>query len=117
MTDKKEIKRRFKETPPDMGVFAIRNLSNGKSLVASSPDLHAALNSHRFRLKAGMHENRDLQKDFSEAGESNFAFEVLDRLKPKDDPGFDAAAELKVLESLWLEKLTPYGERGYHRNP
>jgi hypothetical protein len=36
---------------------------------------------------------------------------------PREEPGFDAAAELRALEELWLERLAPYGARGYTAQP
>jgi hypothetical protein len=30
---------------------------------------------------------------------------------------WDPADDLRVLEKLWLEKLAPFGERGYHAVP
>ena len=41
-------------------------------------------------------------------------FEVLETLEQKDDPVFDFRRELKKLEEKWLDKLQPYGERGYN---
>ncbi len=35
-------------------------------------------------------------------------------LKPGDDPAYDHRDDLKALETMWLEKLKPVGERGYH---
>jgi hypothetical protein len=31
-----------------------------------------------------------------------------------DDPAYDYRDDLKALEVMWLEKLKPFGERGYH---
>jgi hypothetical protein len=65
-------------------------------------------------LKLGSHRNRELQRDWGEAGPEAFVFETLDTLEPREEAGFDAAAELRVLEALWLERLSPYGEQGYN---
>ena len=35
-------------------------------------------------------------------------------LKPVDDPARDYRDDLKALEAMWMEKLKPFGERGYH---
>jgi hypothetical protein len=40
---------------------------------------------------------------------------VLEYLKPGDDPDYDVRGDLDVLEELWLEKLEPYGEKGYNK--
>jgi hypothetical protein len=58
-----------------------------------------------------------LQSEWNEVGEDGFVFEVLDMLPPSDKPGYDVKGELRVLEELWLERLQPYGERGYNVPP
>jgi len=44
----------------------------------------------------------------------SFAFEVLDELSATEGAGHDYRSELAFLEELWLERLQPYGERGYN---
>jgi hypothetical protein len=113
--DKKEIREQYKRLPPDMGIYLVKNLASGKILIGRAMDLNGKINSERFQLKNGMHMNRELQKDFSDLGEDKFAFEVVDRLRPKESPDRDPGQELKELEEIWLDKLQPYGERGYHQ--
>jgi hypothetical protein len=81
MPDRKELIRRYKETPRPAGVYRVRNLVSGKSLLGSSPDLPAILNRERFQLDAGLHPDKELQKDWRELGPNAFAFETLDRLE------------------------------------
>jgi hypothetical protein len=116
MTDKKEIKKAYKQKPPDMGIYQVKNRASGKIYVGRAMDLHGKLNSERFQLKNGMHMNRELQKDFNDLGEEKFAFEVLDRLQPKESAGLDLGQELKELEAIWLDKLQPFDEKGYNKN-
>jgi hypothetical protein len=40
-------------------------------------------------------------------GEQRFTFEVVDTLTPKEIPGYDPTEDLRVLEQLWLERLSP----------
>ena len=47
-------------------------------------------------------------------GEKSFVIEVHDELKPADDSAYDYRDDLKALETMWLEKLKPFGEQGYH---
>jgi hypothetical protein len=35
----------------------------------------------------------------------------------RDLPGYDPRDDLRALEALWLDRLQPYGERGYHTAP
>ena len=96
-----------------MGVFRVRNTTNGKSLVGTSVDVPAMLNRQRFQLGAGGHPDRALQQDWKEFGPAAFEFETLDTLDPPQEPGYDAAVELRMLEQIWLEKLGRPGGRGY----
>ncbi|HEV3470179.1 MAG TPA: GIY-YIG nuclease family protein [Pyrinomonadaceae bacterium] len=110
--DRKRLKDEYKRGRREAGVFQIRNTANGKVLVVSALDLPGLMNRHRFELAAGGHMNRALQSEWDEFGGEAFAFEVLDRLVPRE--GTDPRAELKTLEDLWLERLNPYGDRGYN---
>lgn len=97
-----------------MGVFQIRNTANDKVFVDSSTNVPGKINRHQFSLKAGSHQSRSLQADWNEFGEAAFEFETLEPVEPRSDEKYDYAADLEVLEDLWLEKLAPYGEKGYN---
>jgi hypothetical protein len=111
--DRKARIREYKETPRPAGIFRVRNTATGRSLVGAAPDLPGMLNRQRFQLEHGSHPDRELQKDWNELGADAFEFEVLDRLKPRDEPGYDPAEDLRVLKEMWLEKLTASGEPLY----
>lgn len=112
--ERKRMKREYRESPRPAGVFQIRNTSDERVFVASALDLHGVMNRHRFELEAGSHPNRRLQADWDALGAARFAFEILDQLVPRDGPGDDPRAEITFLEDLWLERLEPFGERGYN---
>ena len=115
--DRKARIREYKDTPRPIGVYRVRNTENGKSLVGSTVDLPAMLNRQRAQLKMGAHSNRALQKDWNELGSEAFAFEILDTLKPPDQTDYDPADDLRTLEEMWLEKLSPFDDRGYNAPP
>lgn len=115
MVNKKELKKQYKETPPQMGVYTITNHANGKIFVGSSKNLHGKSNSYRLQLDTGTHYITELQKEFNQFGGENFTFEVIDRLDPKEGPGYDYTDDLKTLEEMWLEKLQPFGDKGYNK--
>ncbi|MCX6174164.1 MAG: GIY-YIG nuclease family protein [Ignavibacteriales bacterium] len=115
MIDKKEMKKQYKQTLPFMGIYQIKNFINGKIFIGNSKNLHGKSNSYKFQLNSGLHINRDLQEDYIKYGEQNFTFEILDTLEPKDDPAYKYDDDLKTLEDLWLEKLQPFGEKGYNK--
>jgi hypothetical protein len=115
--DKRTLKRQYKESEIPAGVYRILNMQKDRSLVGSSVNLPAILNRHRGALKMGAHRHLELQRDWNDLGEGAFAFEILDTLTPRTEPGYDLKRELKTLEDLWLERLTPYGDRGYNIRP
>jgi hypothetical protein len=113
---RKELNREYKERVKPAGVYQVKNLANGKILLGSSLNLEGPLNRHRFMLKIGSHTNKALQKDWDELGPGQFVFEILEEVNRKDDPSFNLKDELTLLEMIWLEKLQPFGERGYNVN-
>jgi group I intron endonuclease len=114
MINKSEIKKNYKQTLPPMGIYRVKNLVNNKILIGSSKNLPGRINRFKFGLKYGTESNKELVEDFKKYGEQNFSFEILDELKPKDDPDYDYSEDLEVLEEMWVEKLKPFGERGYN---
>lgn len=99
-----ELKSSYKLNPPAMGVFAIRNLATGKTLLGRSTNLPGIINRHRFELKQGKHHNAALLADWKRYGEVGFSFDVVDTVEPSDDPAFDAQAELDTLLAMHLEQ-------------
>jgi len=98
-----------------MGVFRVRNTHSGKSLVGAATNLPAMLNRQRAQLETGLHPNRALQADWNAFGADAFAFEVVDTLTwPEDRPEYDPAEDLRQLEAMWLEKLSPFDDAGYN---
>jgi group I intron endonuclease len=113
---RRELNREYAERVKPAGVYQVKNLMNGKVLLGSSLNLEGPLNRHKFMLKIGSHLNKDLQKDWDELGAEKFVFEILEQVQVKDDPNFNLKDELTLLEMIWLEKLQPFGERGYNLN-
>ena len=112
---KKDIQREYKERANTAGVFQVKNVVNGKVLLGSSLNLDGPLNGHRFMLEISGHTNKALQKEWNEFGANKFVFEILEVVKVNDDdPNFNLDDELTLLEQIWLEKLQPFGERGYN---
>jgi len=117
-TTRKEMIKEYKQTLQPMGIYQIKNLSNGKVFIESSKNLNGSLNSGKFQLDVGSHRNRVLQEDYSKFGEDQFSFEILDRLEPKkDDPTYNYTDDLETLKGMWLDKLRPFGDKGYNSTP
>ncbi len=113
--DRKAKIREYKETQRPMGVYRITNKENGKVFIGSSKDLTAILNRHRSELKIGSHRNKVMQEEWRQYGPEAFEFEQLELLEPLDDSFRDPSDDLLVLEEMWLEKLSPFGDRGYNK--
>ncbi len=105
--DRKALTREYKESKRPMGVYCVRNKVSRKTLIGTSINLPAILNRHQAQLRMGVHDIRALQKDWNKLGAEAFEFEALDFLTPPDDPAYDPADDLRALEQLWREKLSP----------
>lgn len=114
MERRKELLDQYRHMKKEAGVYQIRNTAENKVFVLATPELKT-MNGKRFQLQMGSFLNRELQEDWNRLGEDTFAFEVLEVLEEKEDGFFDEKEELKKLEKKWLEKLQPYGDRGYNK--
>jgi hypothetical protein len=114
--DRKALIRQYKETRRPMGIFRIVNTVSGRVFIGTSVDLPSVLNRNRAQLRLGGHPNRELQKDWNELGADAFLIEIADTLKPPEDqPEYNPADELKLLESMWRERLAAAGTPTYDR--
>jgi hypothetical protein len=111
--ERNELKRLYKETKTEAGVFQIKNTVNQKVFVDSTRNLKT-MNGQKFMLEMGSHMNQQLQQEWRQYGPDAFVFEVMEVLEIKEDEYIDPKDALKKLEQKWLEKLQPYGERGYN---
>jgi hypothetical protein len=111
----KELIQRYKTALRPLGVFLIRNNKTDRVFLGCGIDLRGTINRHKFQLSSGSHPNRELQADWNQLGENNFAFEIIEELQPRDETSFDAKRELEFMEKMWLDKLKPYGDRGYNK--
>lgn len=100
-----ELKKQYRETPPSMGVYAIRSLSSGRMIVEASMNVHAAMNRARFELDRKSYRDKQLQQDWLAFGPDHCRFEVIDLVKQREDPAFDYKAELAGLLTMWREEL------------
>jgi hypothetical protein len=105
MDRRRELKREYKESKPDMGVFMIRSKSSGKTYIEATRNLKSGINRARFTLNFGSHLHSDLQADWNKKGEADFEMEILEILEYKEDkPEADYTDELQLLRDMWEEK-------------
>ena len=99
---KKELLLKYKEMKPDMGVYMIKSLNTGKVYLGYDKDLKGTLNSERFKLNAGGHKNKELQKEWTKITEKGFEIKVLEVLEyDKDESKTDYTEDLKALRDMW----------------
>lgn len=91
----------------DMGIFIIRSNFNKKCYIETTQDLKGTINGTKFKLSAGSHPNRELQKEWNEYGAGNFTIEILENLEyEKDESKTDYREDLALLRMIWEEKLS-----------
>lgn len=112
---RKELLEEYKKIKTYMGVVQITNKVNGKVFIAGYPNLKNKWSTIQSQLDMGMHVNSALQKDWNELGQQAFSYTVLEQ-KEADEVN-DVRWELKQMEKSWLEKLQPYGDKGYNKRP
>lgn len=94
------------------GVYQIRNDRNGKIFITSGRNI-SKLKGVKFELNFGNYKNKALQEEWKQYGEEAFVFEILESFK-EDENAVGITRTLKKLERKWIEKLQPFGEKGYN---
>lgn len=113
MDRKKELKMQYKETKTLAGVYQIKNLINQKVFIGSTMNFKT-LNGKKFELEMGVSTNKALQNEWNEYCKDAFIIEELEILKEDEISKLGIKEDLKKLEEKWIEKLQPFGERGYN---
>jgi hypothetical protein len=88
-----------------MGIYLIRDKETGQVLVASSRNVHSAINRIRFELRLRSHSNKELQAEWDRSGPDRFDFEIVELLKEREARDFDYIEELRTLEQLYREEF------------
>ncbi|GGI95846.1 GIY-YIG nuclease family protein [Paenibacillus hunanensis] len=108
MDRRKELQQQYKETPIEAGVYVVRNLAEHKAWVDSLPNLRS-LNGRTFSLNMGSFVHRELQADWSRLGKEQFTIDVLEIVKPPENP-FDSHKDLLYdRQQEWTERLRAEG--------
>lgn len=115
MDRKKELILQYKQTPRPMGVFQIKNTVTDKIFISGSMDLPGSFNSQKFQLSIGSHRIQELQAEWNSYGPDAFAFDTLETINPEKVAKADWRKAVSLLEDKWLDRLQPYGEKGYNK--
>ena len=65
------------------GVYCIRCKANNKAYIGSSVDIKSRWIQHKSVLKAGKHNNKQLQEDYNKYGADSFLYSILINCKPQ----------------------------------
>jgi len=103
--ERRERTRAHKQAFAPLGVVAVRNTVSGRVWTRASRNVDGTLNRIRFELQLGTCRNRGLAAEWQRDGAGAFRFEVVERVKQRDDPDFDYEAELQTLLTVWTEEL------------
>lgn len=87
------------------GIYKITCTANKKIYIGSAVNLQARKRQHWYALNQNNHHNPILQNAWNKHGEQAFTFEVLEQVLP---------ISLTAREQYWLEKLNPFGKRGFN---
>ncbi len=105
---KKGLLAEYKAREVIGAVYSINNTVNGKVLLLYTVNLEGSKNRFAFSQKMGGCENIKLREDWKRIGSNAFVFEVLEELKMGEgQTQKEFQADLKILYSLWLEKIDP----------
>lgn len=109
MDRRKELKWQYKQMRPIMGIFTISSNQSNRCYLEAAADLKSTMNAAKFKLGAGLHPNRELQKEWDDQGAENFTVEILEILEyDKDESKTDYQDELELLEMVWREKMSRF---------
>ena len=109
MDRRKELQWQYKQMKPTMGIFTIFSEQSNRCYLEAASDLKSAMNAAKFKLGAGLHPNRELQKEWCDQGEENFTMEILEILEyDKDESKTVYQDELDLLEKAWREKMSRF---------
>ena len=113
---KKELREQYKQMKPQMGVLIIRSTVTPKCYIQATQDLRGVMNGARVRLEAGIHPNKELQKEWNEFGSESFVIEVLESLEyEKDESKTDYSDDVALLQMMWEERVAKEGIELYRR--
>lgn len=85
-----------------IGIYCIKNLTNGKRYIGQSGDILKRWKSHIRDLKNNSHNNRLLQLDFCEYGIEGFSFSILEEMEDR--------IKLNEREQYWINKFKTFNE-------
>jgi hypothetical protein len=117
MDHRRDLKEQYKNMKPGMGLYMISSKSNNKCFIEATQNLKGTINGTKFKLGAGNHPNKELQKEWKQKGEKEFTIEIVEQLSyDKDESKTDYSDELALLKLIWQEKLEKSGKEFFRKS-
>jgi len=95
------------------GIYQIRNLINDKIYIGSSENVEYRWKRHRRDLKRNAHHSNHLQNAWNKYGEENFVFEILEKVKDKNNLLEEEQKYIDFLFPKYNVYTTAGSSRGY----
>ncbi|ANF95861.1 GIY-YIG nuclease family protein [Paenibacillus bovis] len=112
MNRRKELQEQYKEIKIEAGIYEVRNLPEQKVWVTSTPNLRT-INGSLFSLEMGSFIHRELQADWTRLGKDQFEVNILEVLKPLENPYERIKDKLQDKEEEWIERFRSEGMNLY----
>lgn len=110
MSRNKELKKKYLQMKPEMGLFVVKNKLTDRCYIEATKDLKSSINRAKFQLDLGKFPISELQKDYNEKGANNFSAEVLDTLEYDNNKEIiDYSKDLEILKQIWENKMSQKG--------
>src|SRR6266581_245567 len=93
------------DIPNCSGIYKITCTANGRFYIGSAVNLYIRKYNHWSTLRRDIHRNQYLQRAWNKYGPDAFTFEVLEYVLPMS---------LTAREQYWLNKLKPFGKKGFN---
>ncbi len=90
------------------GIYKITNLQTNQAYYGSSNNVEKRLNSHKSKLKRGIHDNRFLQRSYDKYGLDNFSFIIVE-ITTKEN--------LLITEQKYIDTYFDKGKKCFNLNP
>lgn len=94
------------DIPVESGIYKITCIVNGRFYIGSAVNLRKRKNNHWHSLRQNKHYNLPMQRAWNKYGEQAFIFEVWELVLVPE--------LLTTQEQYWIEKLTPFGHKGFN---
>ena len=91
--------------PTASGIYKITCTANKRIYIGSANNLYRRQYEHFRVLRQNKHHNPHIQRAWNKHGEQSFTFEVLELVLPMS---------LTAREQYWLNKLKPFGRKGFN---